>query len=390
MPNALTTPLPPNPSLAAILLVVASRAGPRLVFHYPPTPSPDQSSSLSSTHPNWYNSSHAEDDDSDDSSQLSSSSGVAADGSSSEEEHYGSDYGAGSSSRSSTGRTSSRTGSRHDGSSSMRSASRSMWSNIARESLDDPLDSLRADAAGVSGDKGKGSGADPSGHKNEKAKEEPRREWEVLLGYDAESLAKLLNPSVDFGKKRFEVGIDGLCFLGAPKFERSEGRWMKKKKMRRRKGKFSPLKENADEESEDADGLTTLATASDNEDDDLDMPASGIATPASRVPYFESGYGHGQMSSAASEAGSDAKSTSTNDDHDMSMFNVIFVINPPALEYQHRVEEMYDNVVKKFSKALKWEQARSNYVWKESKKILDIKAKAKENSMYSFVCLSCF
>ncbi|OCL09999.1 hypothetical protein AOQ84DRAFT_8695 [Glonium stellatum] len=99
---------------------------------------------------------------------------------------------------------------------------------------------------------------------------------------------------------------------------------------------------------------------------------------------FEPGYGHGLMSGAASGAGSDAgsdtKSASTNGaGPDMNMFNVVFVLNPSALEYQLRVKEMYDNVVRKYAKALKYEQARFNYVWKESKRILALKNKAKEN-----------
>jgi hypothetical protein len=98
------------------------------------------------------------------------------------------------------------------------------------------------------------------------------------------------------------------------------------------------------------------------------------------------------MSGAASEAGSDARSTSTTDKarDDMTMFNVVFVLNPPALEYQSRVKEMYDNVTRKYAKALKYEQARFQYVWKESKKILDIKQRAKDHgkSMMMSVRLS--
>ena len=64
---------------------------------------------------------------------------------------------------------------------------------------------------------------------------------------------------------------------------------------------------------------------------------------------------------------------------DMTMFNVVFVLNPPALEHQLRVKDMYDNVTKKYAKALKYEEARFHYVWKESKRIIDIKQRAKEN-----------
>ena len=68
----------------------------------------------------------------------------------------------------------------------------------------------------------------------------------------------------------------------------------------------------------------------------------------------------------------------------MSMFHVVFVMNPPTLEYHIRVQEMYDNVVKKFSKALKYEQTHSGWVEREAKKILTMKTQAKESSEIDF------
>jgi hypothetical protein len=69
------------------------------------------------------------------------------------------------------------------------------------------------------------------------------------------------------------------------------------------------------------------------------------------------------------------------DDKDsMTMFNVVFVLDPPLLEYSMRIREVYDNIIKKFAKALKWEQARTDYVWREAQHISHIKEKAKETS----------
>jgi hypothetical protein len=74
-----------------------------------------------------------------------------------------------------------------------------------------------------------------------------------------------------------------------------------------------------------------------------------------------------------------SNSTTQDNNPDMNMFNVVFVLNPPTLEYQQRVKEMYDNVTRKYAKALKYEEARFQYVWKESKRIIDIKQRAKDN-----------
>lgn len=59
----------------------------------------------------------------------------------------------------------------------------------------------------------------------------------------------------------------------------------------------------------------------------------------------------------------------------LSMFHVVFVMNPPPTEYQLRVNEMYKYVVKKFSQALKYEQGRVQYVEKECELLKSLKAK---------------
>ena len=75
------------------------------------------------------------------------------------------------------------------------------------------------------------------------------------------------------------------------------------------------------------------------------------------------------------------------DDKDsMTMFNVVFVVDPPLLEYSIRTREVYDNIIKKFAKALKWEQARTDYVWREAQAMSHIKERAKERSKYEW-CL---
>ncbi|KAF1911684.1 nitrogen permease regulator of amino acid transport activity 3-domain-containing protein [Ampelomyces quisqualis] len=184
-------------------------------------------------------------------------------------------------------------------------------------------------------------------------------DWDTVLGFRTDALEKMLSPSSEFNKRRFELGVESMVFVGAPMFVREDGLW---KKLKRRKKK---------------------------------RPEPGVhdETPVKPKPEpfvcpegFEPGYGHGSVSSGPSgppsEAGSDARSTATSHDQfpDMNMFNVVFVLNPPALEYQQRVKDMYDNVTRKYAKALKYEEARFQYVWKESKCILDIKQRAKEDN----------
>jgi hypothetical protein len=56
----------------------------------------------------------------------------------------------------------------------------------------------------------------------------------------------------------------------------------------------------------------------------------------------------------------------------------VFVVDPPLLEYSMRVKDIYENIIKKFAKALKWEQARTDYVWRESQHILQVRRRARE------------
>ena len=77
----------------------------------------------------------------------------------------------------------------------------------------------------------------------------------------------------------------------------------------------------------------------------------------------------------------EAKSTTSDEDRrTMSMFNVVFVVHPPLLEHNLRIKEMFEYVVKKFAKALKYEQARSNWVWRQSEVILNMKERARDQS----------
>lgn len=193
-------------------------------------------------------------------------------------------------------------------------------------------------------------------------------DWNSVLGFKVDALEKMLTPSEDYNKRRFELGVESIVFVGAPMFVREDGLW---KKLRRKKKKRSEL-----QKIEDGDLVGNLSVA-----EEVLKPEPFIYPPG-----FEPGYGHDSMSEpgsvAPSEAGSEARSNSTSgrdDNPDMTMFNVVFVLNPAVLEYQQRVKEMYDNVTRKYAKALKYEQARFQYVWKESKRIIDLKQRAKEN-----------
>ena len=346
----MSLPLPPASNLHAVLLVTKSRSlGPRLVFHYPPL-SPSAAALAANKAPIWFgnHTSTASVDSHSSNSEWDSST-----------ENDGGDDDIEVGSRTSGGRGSGRTSASHRDREKYRPGGGGAWGR--QENIDEDDGELD----------GKGN-VKENGEEMDKGGD---HDWNTVLGFKVDALEKMLCPSNAFKKKRFELGVESIVFVGAPVYVRDDGLW---KKGRRRK-KQKPL---------DPDLLANLKLEEEEEESKSSVKGSDstVMEPFDHPQGFEPGYGHGLMSGAASgavsEAGSDTRTNSTTENAvpDMTMFNVVFVLNPPALEYQLRVQEMYDNVARKYAKALKYEQARSQYVWKESKNIIDIKQRAKENS----------
>ncbi|KAF2223147.1 nitrogen permease regulator of amino acid transport activity 3-domain-containing protein [Elsinoe ampelina] len=344
---------PTQPPLLALLLTISTRSGPRFIFHYPPSPtltSPSTkrahrprrpsldsltSASPSDTEPDTATAPSSTSDD-DKTSLLAPSVGVSTNGT-------GAGTGAG------TGSGRGGAGGGGGGSKSVGTRRREKGAAAGRKGRtlreDGPEGLEEEDREGdMTGTRaGGGTGYRGGGQ------EQGRAEWEDVLGYSVEGLEKLLSPGRETRKKRFEVGVGEVVFLGYPVFVREDGGWRKRKGRRRGGG------EGEREKSRDRDkGGERLG-------DELVDKAS-----------FRS---EGGLSD-------EVRSTSTSSgvsSNEMVMYHVVFVMRPRPLEFQERVGEMYDFVVKKFAKALKYEQARSGYVWMESKKILELKVKGKEN-----------
>ncbi|OAK94340.1 hypothetical protein IQ06DRAFT_298399 [Phaeosphaeriaceae sp. SRC1lsM3a] len=332
----MAVPLPPASNLESILLVTKSRSlGPRLVFHYPPL-SPSAAALGGAKDPTWYR------HDTSTASVGSGSSDSEWDSSTATDDENELELGSRTSGGRGSGRTLTGTGMSFGGDRDRSKLGTEVWNK------QETIDEENAD------EDEHGDGARGGDH-----------DWDTVLGFKTDALEKMLSPGNEFNKRRFELGVERLVFVGAPMFVREDGLW---KKARRRKKKKKP------------------SVSDSEEDEDEENDKTKHEEPFRYPEGFEPGYGHDPMSSnpsvAPSEAGSDGLTNSTAEHNtpDMTMFNVVFVLNPPALEYQQRVKDMYDNVTRKYAKALKYEEARFQYVWKESKRIIDIKQRAKENN----------
>lgn len=350
-------PLPPNPSLLAVALVTRTRIGPRFIFHYPSSPSCSTPTSA------W----HAYGSDSDTSSDSDSETAtlISSDARSDKAGTRGTRTDAGT----------------------VRTVVTAASHRTLREGPEDESEDESEELKPLESEKGTGRDRAGSVAGNQDGKEE-EDEWEHVLGYPTDGLAKLLCPPRQAGKKRFEVMIDDVVFLGYPVFAKEDGAWMKKRR-----------KKDKEEDSEDEDysnannksnrhgpnggellgqNITLSPMTGPQKDGTIEQKLGDMSLDGSNdISKSYSSQG------GVSEPGSEAKSASSNGDRDdLTMFNVIFIMNPPALEYHLRVQEMYENVAKKLAKALRIEQARSGYVWKEAKKITSLIAHAKETSEF--------
>ena len=324
-------PLPPNPCLIAILFLVKTTSEPRIIFHYPPRPGEDNS--------------HFRDlfkeTPTDDDSSSSSSDGDSQD-----------------------------------------SSAEAPKAVEQKEETGTGKSTPEMDETGsASPEKSDGSRGIKEG-----------LQWNDLFGYQSHVLSKILLPAVSNHKKRFEVGLNDMVFLGRPIFARPDGTWKKAKKLRRSSSKSNVTAEKVKDvqrQNKRTKGETHDYT---NKDSGTSGPDTGIESQSEsyRDEDFlkkEEAIEEGEPVEQIPETKSNRTSRSDMlppikvKQKPLAMFHVVFVLRPPALEYHLRVKEMYDNFTKKLSKAMKWEQMRSAYVAREAAVISSLtKHMAKSNS----------
>ncbi|KAL8814471.1 MAG: hypothetical protein Q9223_006307 [Gallowayella weberi] len=297
--------LPPNPCLLAILLVVKINSEPRIVFHYPPRPGEDNS--------HFARYLAAQDNDKDGSSSTEDDSASS-----------------------------------HD---------EEQASNIkAKESkTGDNTPELDVEETGS-----------VSPEKNDIWKNQyGKPKWNDVFGLRAYGLARLLCPPPTLHKQRFEMSIDDKVFVGRPIFARDGEQWKKKKEDRKRRARKSGTDSEILEvqekgtASESTPGRESEDSPNASEHDERSQ--GNLETQKKMLQAFKAD----QLSMAGPEPPMDGKQPKSKKKNTLNMFHIVFVLNPPPLEYNLRVQEMYDHVIKKLTKALKREQARSKYVLRE-------------------------
>ena len=202
---------------------------------------------------------------------------------------------------------------------------------------------------------------------------------EKVLGYDIGSLERLLSPGRWCEKKKFEICLDGVTFVGLPIFAKEDGTWAARDEppMAEVPSMVSTLRKNDSGENLEADSEQQSPIKS------LSSSVAGITITAPDTPAqqnLSTSYKHAPdsfdshgIASLGTSMGS-ASTTSGAVAEQMTMFHVVFALTSDS---KLRTADLYEHVAKKLSKALKFCQKRSNYVSIESRKLLAVKQRGR-------------
>ncbi|KAL8715249.1 MAG: hypothetical protein Q9220_001207 [cf. Caloplaca sp. 1 TL-2023] len=179
--------------------------------------------------------------------------------------------------------------------------------------------------------------------------------WNDIFDLRSVGLARLLCPPSTSHKQKFELSIDDKVFVGRPIFAQEGEEWEKKKEERRAKARKSYTDDTISGIlAKETEVPTRLSERDHIVGDGREVPEEAISDSNEDRPSM----------SAAKSPFRETKPKPVKKPA-LNMFHIVFVMNPPPHEYHLRVKEMYDHVIRKFSKALRREQARSNYVLRE-------------------------
>lgn len=187
--------------------------------------------------------------------------------------------------------------------------------------------------------------------------------WEHVAGFPTKDLENILTPARAYHKRLFQVSLDPIHCVSYPVYVPENGVWRKRKKNKTLQQQRQSQGEAGAAKGEDEYGLPTDAGGS---------ARSGGDKSATDAEKMEARDTIKPLTKPAEEA-EDKKSS-------MTMFNLVFFLNPKKHEVKSLVEIMYTHIIKKVNKAYKYCQERSDFVWKESKKILALKDKGREDS----------
>lgn len=318
----------PNPSLLGIFLVISTHSGPTLVFLYPPELSSDKILSQRRNH-------HEDDADYNDQNNVPEEQKTHAsvedddEGLSSEESDFSDEqfllneewdsrnvnYYMGTKKDLMSYLDDEEKRRRSNGKGRLRApVSPELQPVISQENSSPSSTNLKKTVSEVSDSQKSSSSRNSGSNRKSSSAQTPK---EKILGFDKEYLCELLCPPRLMCNTRFEITVDEHVFIGLPVHCYDNGLWRHKTKA---KSTRSGSKVSAD----------------------------------------------GHLYEDSQSSNSTLRAT-------MSMFHLVFIMDPPVVEYNYRVDEMFHFVISRLALVLRYEQLKHDYVWKQVKLISKLK-----------------
>lgn len=161
-----------------------------------------------------------------------------------------------------------------------------------------------------------------------------------ILGFEPDYLSEILCPPRQMCNSRFELMIEDMIFLGLPIHNYDDGSWRRKKKKPKSNKSHSSRNKLKKLESALEDDEAAAKNADDDDADDEDE---------------------------------DDRKENGGSKHSMNMFHMVFIMNPPIIECNYRIDEMFHYVISRLSLVLRYEQLAHEFVWNQVKLITKLK-----------------
>ncbi|KAG6154602.1 hypothetical protein E4U34_001300 [Claviceps purpurea] len=211
----------------------------------------------------------------------------------------------------------------------------------------------------------------------------PPLPWERVAGFPTRDLASILTPARSYDKKLFQLSLDPIHCISYPIHVPEDGKWKRNKKIHKANKLNRANKTNKTSKANKAGKTSRTNKANKTSKTSKASKASKSSRHTADhqlAPHEAETPTPSIFLSADAAKDKDPKKDGADDEKrsSMTMFNLVFILNPRKSEGKALVDALYPNVVKKVNKALKYSQYQYDFVWKESKRILSAKDRARE------------
>jgi hypothetical protein len=209
-------------------------------------------------------------------------------------------------------------------------------------------------------------------------KDTTKKEYKIdkIFSFDTDFISDLATPPKPLCNTRFELTVEDMVFLGLPIHINDDGNWRVSRKFKKSRSKSVSTAQRSRKQStvdisfsDDRKKETKNTHGDGKNDSDIDNEEDLSKLSENHLDN------HDDTVVKAYEGNMNLNSDDDNKEKEsiMYQFNMLFVMNPPVVEYNHRIDEMFHYIISRISLLLRYEQQKTNYVWNEAQKILKLR-----------------